>query len=156
MQVKSLLLLVALVGLILVGCADKQSTPAPAMTTAMAKGPSLYDRLGKKEAITAVVNDFVTRVAADNRINQFFAQSNIDSLKVQLVNQICQASGGPCQYTGQDMKTVHQGMGISNAHFNALVEDLVATLNTFKVPTPEQNELLALLGPMRQDIVEKL
>ena len=54
------------------------------------------------------------------------------------------------------MKTVHQGMGISNAHFNALVEDLVATLNKFKVPPQEQNELLALLGPMRQDIVEKL
>ena len=87
MHVKSLLLLVALAGLILAGCTDKQSTPAPA-TTAMTKGPSLYDRLGKKEAITAVVNDFVTRVAADNRINQFFAQSNIESLKVQLVNQI--------------------------------------------------------------------
>jgi hemoglobin len=119
----------------------------------MAKEQTLYTRLGGKEAITAVIDDFVARVAADSRINGFFAGADIPRLKAQLINQVCQASGGPCQYTGGDMKTVHRGMGISNAHFDALVEDLVATLDKFQVPAKEKNALLAVLGPMRQDIV---
>ena len=116
---------------------------------------SLYDRLGGKEAITAVVDDFVGRVAADNRINKFFAKANVPRLKSQLVNQICEASGGPCKYTGPDMKTAHRGMEITNTAFEALVGDLVATLDKFQVGEREQKELLAALGPMKNDIVEK-
>src|SRR5215470_17813587 len=85
---------------------------------------SLYERLGGKEAITAVVDDFVGRVAADKRINGFFAKANVPRLKRRLVDQICEATGGPCTYTGKDMKTAHKGMGITDADFNALVEDL--------------------------------
>ena len=121
----------------------------------MVKEKTLYERLGGKAALTAVIDDFVARVAADARINSFFASTDISRLKSQLVNQVCQASGGPCKYTGQDMKTLHHGMGISNAHFEALVEDLVVTLDKFKVPAKEKNELLAVLGPMRKDIVEQ-
>ena len=116
---------------------------------------SLYDRLGGKTAITAVVDDFVGRVAADNRINGKFANANIPRLKAMLVDQICQASGGPCTYTGRDMKSTHAGMGVSSSDFDALVGDLVATLNKFKVPEREKNELLGALGPMKGDIVEK-
>ncbi len=117
---------------------------------------SLYERLGGKEAITAVVDDFVGRVAADKRINGFFANANIPRLKMHLVNQICEASGGPCKYTGQDMKAVHKGMGITGEAFDALVGDLVATLDKFKVPAKEKGELLSVLGPMKKDIVEKM
>jgi hemoglobin len=116
---------------------------------------SLYQRLGEKPAITAVVDDFVARVAADSRINARFANANIPRLKKNLVDQICEASGGPCTYTGRDMKTMHAGMQISNADFDALVGDLVAALNKFKVPEREKNELLSVLGPMRKDIVER-
>jgi hemoglobin len=116
---------------------------------------SLYERLGGKEAITAVVDDFVGRVAADNRINKFFANANIPRLKTQLVNQICEASGGPCKYTGADMQTAHRGMGVTGAAFDALVGDLVATLDKFKVGEREKNDLLGALGPMKKDIVEK-
>jgi len=121
---------------------------------------SLYDRLGGKAAIVAVVNDFVARVAGDKRINSFFKATAADpkrlaAFKTNLVNQICEASGGPCKYTGKDMKTAHQGMGITTADFNALVGDLVATLNKFKVGAEEQKELLGVLGPMKKDIVEK-
>jgi hemoglobin len=116
---------------------------------------SLYDRLGGKDAIKAVVDDFVSRVAADSRINAFFANTDIAHLKQMLVDQICQASGGPCVYAGKDMKTAHAGMGLSEAHFNALVEDLVATLDQFKVGAQEKKELLSVLGPMKKDIVEK-
>ncbi len=115
---------------------------------------SLYERLGGKPAITAVVDDFVARVAADSRINSRFANTNIPRLKMNLVDQICAASGGPCTYKGRDMRTAHAGMRITNAGFDALVGDLVAALNKFKVPEREKNELLSVLGPMRKDIVE--
>lgn len=121
----------------------------------MMSDKSLYDRLGGKPAITAVVDDFVGRVAADTRINGKFANANIPRLKSMLVDQICQASGGPCTYTGRDMKSVHAGMDISGGDFDALVGDLVTTLNKFKVPEREKNELLGALGPMKSDIVEK-
>jgi hemoglobin len=120
------------------------------------KGQSLYDRLGKKEAITAVVDEFVANVAADTRINKFFASTDIPKLKMHLVNQICEASGGPCKYTGRSMKEAHKGMGISTADFNALVEDLVKALDKFKVGQKEKDELLGVLGPMKSDIVEKM
>ena len=116
---------------------------------------SLYDRLGGKPAITVVVDDFVGRVAADTRINGKFATTDIPRLKMLLVEQICQASGGPCTYTGRSMKATHAGMGVSSAEFDALVGDLVATLNKFKVPEREKNELLGALGPMKGDIVER-
>ena len=118
--------------------------------------PSLYDRLGGKPAIVAVVDDFVANVAADARINGFFAHADIPHLKMELVDQICAGTGGPCAYTGKSMKDAHHGMGISTADFNALVEDLQKSLNKFNVPAKEQGDLLAVLGPMKPDIVEKM
>jgi hemoglobin len=114
---------------------------------------SLYDRLGGQGAIVAVVDDFVGNVAADNRINKFFARTDIPRLKRLLVEQICAGTGGPCTYTGRDMKSAHAGMGITDAQFNALVEDLVKSLDKFKVPEKEKGELLGILGPMKPSIV---
>ena len=114
---------------------------------------SLYDRLGGKSAITAVVDDFVGNVAADSRINRRFQGANIPRLKAMLVDQICEATGGPCKYTGKSMADTHRGMGIGDAEFGALVEDLVKTLDKFKVPTAEKNELLSTLGGMKGQIV---
>lgn len=124
------------------------------------KDKSLYQRLGGKKAITAVVDEFVGRVAADNRINSFFKATASDpkrlaGFKKNLVDQICEASGGPCKYKGKDMKAAHKGMGVSGADFGALVEDLVGALDKFKVGEKEKNELLGALGPMKGDIVEK-
>jgi hemoglobin len=124
-----------------------------ACQTTMAPPKSLYERLGGKDAITAVVDDFVASVAADKRINGYFAKANIPNLKRNLVDQICSATGGPCTYTGRDMKTTHKGMGITDADFNALVGDLQTTLNKFKVPDKEQGELLGILGPLKPQIV---
>lgn len=119
---------------------------------------SLYSRLNGRKGITAVVDEFVNNVGADTRINRFFADTVKDSnrlakFKSTLVSQICSASGGPCKYTGKDMKTAHKGMGITDADFNALVEDLVKALNKFQVGATEQKELLDKLGGMKGDIV---
>lgn len=132
----------------LTGCVGLQSPPQTA------PAPSLYDRLGGKPAITAVVDQFVANVAGDRRINGRFASTDIPRLKGHLVDQVCAGTGGPCTYAGRDMKTTHAGMRISEADFNALVEDLVAALNTYKVPEKEKQELLGILGPMKKDIVE--
>lgn len=115
---------------------------------------SLYDRLGGKSAIVAVVDEFVGRSAGDDRINAKFGRTDVPRLKAMLVDQVCAASGGPCTYTGRDMAVTHAGMGVTAGEFDALVGNLVATLDQFNVPKGEQDELLGLLGPMRPDIVE--
>ena len=119
------------------------------------KQQSLYDRLGGQAAISAVVDDFVGNVAADARINRRFAGTDIPHLKASLVDQICAASGGPCTYGGPDMKTAHKGMRIRDNEWDALVEDLVKSLDKFKVPAQEKNELLTALGGMKPQIVGK-
>ena len=130
---------------LLAGCQDMGMKP---MTD-----KSLYDRLGGKGAITAVVDDFVGNVAGDKRINGFFAKADVPRLKMNLVEQICQATGGPCVYKGKDMKTAHRGMGIADADFNSLVEDLVKSLDKFKVPEKEKGELLGALASLKPQIV---
>jgi hemoglobin len=115
---------------------------------------SLYERLGGLDAITAVVDSFAARCAGDDRINRKFARTDIPRLKKMLVDQVCEAAGGPCVYTGRTMRETHDGMGVTAGEFDALVEDLVATLNEFEVAKAEQEELLGLLGPMRDAIVE--
>jgi hemoglobin len=115
---------------------------------------SLYDRLGGKAAVVAVVDDFVTRCASDGRINAKFARTDVPRLKAMLVEQVSAATGGPVSYTGRGMRETHDGMGVTAGEFDALVADLVATLNQFKVPTKEQKELLGILGSLRGDIVE--
>jgi hemoglobin len=149
---------------LIIGCGGKkdaapntsgEQAAAPVQSEPVATEKSLYERLGGEAAIKAVVDEFVANVGADDRINKYFANADLDRLKGHLVNQIGQASGGPQQYTGRDMKTAHAGMGIDGPAFDALVEDLVKALDKFSVPEQEKNELLAILGPMKSDIVEK-
>jgi hemoglobin len=115
---------------------------------------SLFERLGGAGAVTAVVEDFSARCAKDARINSKFARTDIPRLRSMLIDQVSEATGGPAKYTGRDMKTAHVDMGVTTAEFNALVEDLVATLNKFGVGKREQDELLGILGPLKSDIVE--
>lgn len=147
--------------LVLAACGEKKqtadtatATAAAADTGAPAPAPrSLYDRLGGKDAITVVIDDFVANVAADKRINARFAKTNIPHLKQMLVDQVCQATGGPCTYTGKSMRDAHKGMKITEAEFNALVEDLTLSLNKHNVGAQEKTELLTALGGMKGDIV---
>jgi hemoglobin len=121
---------------------------------------ALYKSLGGKKAITAVVNEFVGRAATDSRINSFFKATaadpkRLDKFKANLVDQICEAAGGPCKYKGKGMKAAHKGMGIGGPDFGALVEDLVGALDKFQVKEADKKALLGVLGPMQSDIVEK-
>jgi hemoglobin len=127
-----------------VGCSRFESKPEA----------SLYHRLGGTPAITAVVGDFLTAVGNDARVKNQPPAERVPALKQSLVELVCQATGGPCVYTGRDMKATHAGMGISQAEFEAVVDDLVQTLNRYEVAEQEKHELLALLAPMRDDIVE--
>jgi hemoglobin len=115
---------------------------------------SLYQRLGGSPAIVAVIDDFVSRCAADARINQKFVRTDVPRLKAMLVDQVTAATGGPATYSGRSMEETHRGMGVTAGEFDALVADLVATLDGFSVPAAEQQELLGILGPLRGDIVE--
>jgi hemoglobin len=115
---------------------------------------TLYERLGGAAAIRAVIDDFVARCAGDSRINRKFARTDVVRLKAMLVEQVSSATGGKVQYTGRSMSETHRGMGVTAGEFDALVEDLVATLNKFDVPEKGRAELLGILGPLRGDIVE--
>jgi hemoglobin len=133
------------------GCPSRtteQAATAPTMAE-----PSLYERLGGLPAIEAVTAKFLENVGGDERINARFANTDLDELKRLLVEQICEATGGPCTYTGKDMRTAHAGMNISEAEFNAMGEDLAAALDFYSVPEREKSELLGAIGGMKGDIV---
>lgn len=118
--------------------------------------PTLYQRLGGRESIKGVVDDFVANVVADPRVNSRFKglqPAAVAKLQTNLADQICDATGGPCAYLGRDMKVAHAGLRITDAEWSATVEGLVKSLNKFKVGAKEQQELLAILGPMKKDIV---
>jgi hemoglobin len=147
-KMKRIALAVLILGAMAVTAAAQESM------SAAAQDKSLYDRLGGLDAIKAVVGEFAGRVLADERVNKKFAKSDAPRLVLHLQEQICAATGGPCKYTGKDMKSAHKGMKVTEGEFKALVEDLVGALDKFNVPEKEKNELLGALAPMAAQIVE--
>jgi hemoglobin len=146
--------------LVLSACASTPSAPEslsapPSAAAAKASaGPSLYQRLGGRDVIDAFVATFVVNVGRDPRIQLRFLFTDLDSLRGHLSAQICEASGGPCKYTGKPMQSGHAGMHIRDAEFDAMAEDLVAALKAHGIGPAEQKELLAVVGAMRPEIVE--
>lgn len=137
-----------------------------ACATMTAAPPSLYERIRLTDsagmpregraAIAIVVDDFVANMVADSRVNARFQGMQppaVFKLKSHLSDQICEATGGPCSYLGRDMKATHAGMNITEAEWNATVENLVKALDKHKVGAKEKSELLSALGPMKRDIV---
>jgi hemoglobin len=119
---------------------------------------TLYKRLGGYDAIAAVTDDFIGRLATDPALGKFFAghsKSTLQMLRQHVVDQLCAATGGPCYYIGRDMKTAHAGLGITEAEWNTSVTHLNATFDKFGVPQAERDEFLAILGTLKGDIVEK-
>lgn len=115
---------------------------------------SLHDRLGGVDALRAVTEAFEAQAAKDSRIAQKFARTDLARLTKEFVDQLCEATGGPCHYTGRGMKETHANMGVTNGEFDAFMEVLGGVLDDFKVPKDDQGELASLITPFREQIVE--
>src|SRR3954470_3747364 len=149
--------LLALMGSAVWAQTPKQTATAGATLT-MQEKKSLYARLGGYDAIALVVDDFITRLATDKRFEKFFTGFSDDSkkrLRQHILDQFCVAAGGPCVYTGREMRTVHKGLGITEADWDVAAKHLVEALDKYKVPEAEKNELLAFVTSQKKDIVEK-
>ena len=119
---------------------------------------TLYKRLGGYDALAAVTDAFIGRLASDPQLGRFFVGHSKDSLgriRQLIVDQLCAVTGGPCIYFGRDMKTAHKGLGITEKDWQASVSHLIATLDKFKVPQREKDEVLSAISSLRADIVEK-
>ena len=133
------------------------SASAPARSGPQSKD-SLYKRLGGYDALAAVTDDFIGRLATDKQLEKFFIGLSTDSknkVRQLVVDQLCAATGGPCIYLGRDMKTAHKGLGITESDWDVAVKHLLATLDKFKVPAQEKNEVVTALSGLKKDIVEK-
>lgn len=120
--------------------------------------PSLYKRIGGYDAIAAVVDDFIPRLATDAKLSRFFVGASLEHqkhIRQMVVDQVCAVSGGPCLYLGRPMKQAHTGLGITETDWNASVVHFVATLDKFKVPEKEKAELIGAVASLKGDIVEK-
>ncbi|HEX8845018.1 MAG TPA: group 1 truncated hemoglobin [Pyrinomonadaceae bacterium] len=144
--------------LLLVGGNWKANAQSNEQAAAHQETPSLYKRLGGYDALAAVTDDFIGRLATDKQLGRFFGGASTDSkkrIRQHVLDQLCEATGGPCFYIGRSMKASHAGLGITEAEWDLGVKLLVETLNKFKVPQAEQGELAKILGTLKPDIVEK-
>ncbi len=157
---KEITLAFCLAGTLAIGAAGQPSVNASLAGAAglAQEKKTLYARLGGYDAIAAVVDDFITRLATDKRFERFFTGFSDDSkkrLRQHILDQFCVAAGGPCVYMGRDMKTTHKGLGITEADWDAAAKHLVEALDKYKVPQAEKDELLAFVVTQKKDIVEK-
>lgn len=120
-----------------------------------AHAESLYEKLGESPTIYKVMVRTLELSMQDERVASTLARSDLDRLAQLLTDQTCELTGGPCTYDGLDMKKAHIGLGLTTAHFNALVEHLQRAMSEENIPNRTQNQLLALFAPMHRDVVEK-
>ena len=133
--------------------------PTIGIQAADTKG-TLYERLGGQPAITAVASELVDSILADSRVNKWFAHAasspaNAAAYKAKLAEFLCQSTQGPCKYQGLNMTAAHKDRAITGEAFDAVVQDLIAVLDKLKVPAKEKGEVLAMLGPLKNVIVQK-
>ena len=126
---------------------------ASAMAQTASKNDQLYKAFGEKAGLVALMDDFMVRLLADPRTGPHFQPANQQRVKEQLVDQLCDLGGGPCQYKGADMQSSHSNLDIKKSDFHALVEVLQQSMDAKNIPFRKQNEMLALLAPMNRDII---
>ncbi|MDP1567692.1 MAG: group 1 truncated hemoglobin [Polaromonas sp.] len=136
-------LVLAASGLMVAGASFAQTAP----------NDQLYKAFGEKAGLVSLMDDFMVRLLADPRTGPHFKPSNQQRVKEQLVDQLCQLSGGPCVYKGADMKSAHANLDIKKSDFNALVEVLQQSMDAKGIPFRTQNQMLALLAPMHRDTI---
>ena len=118
---------------------------------------TLYERLGGYDAICAVAGDLLPRLQADPQLGRFWQHRGEDGLRLEkqlLIDFLCSSAGGPLYYTGRDMKTSHKGMKISESDWSAFLGHVTATLEAFKVPQAERDQVIAFVQSTKSDIVE--
>lgn len=119
---------------------------------------TLYQRLGGYDALAAVTEDFIGRMANDPQLKRFFIGLSTDSkrrVRNHVVDFLCVATGGPCVYTGRDMETVHTGLNITDADWDIAIKHLTATVEKFKVPAQEKQEVLTAISALKPKIVNR-
>ncbi|TYC58209.1 group 1 truncated hemoglobin [Marinobacter sp. BW6] len=131
-----------MMALVLGGCQSLNSKP----------DDSLYQQLGEREGIANVVEDLLYLIVDDERINQQFKGVDVAQFHDNLTDQLCELSGGPCTYTGREMRELHSDMAITDTQFNALAENLILSMEQNNIPTGAQNRLLKQLIPLYPDI----
>jgi hemoglobin len=146
------LLLTLLTGALIAGAQEVAKPQSPTATK------TLYQRLGGYDALAAVVEDFLGRLGNDAQLKRFFIGLSTDSkrkVRNHTVDFLCIATGGPCLYTGRDMETVHTGLNITDSDWDVSVKHLVATLDKFKVPAQEKQEVLTAIGGLKSKIANR-
>lgn len=158
MKLVKISMLALVLGMMMTSCKEEEE---------MVATPKLYERLGGVNAISAVVDEFIGRVAANPDMKRTFqplltevgqkgaASPKLIALRQNLIDQIGEASGGPQKYMGKDMVTAHKGMMITEVEFNSLAGNLSGALDKFSVPAAEKNELLTVIGSLKPSIVGK-
>ncbi|MFN3579907.1 MAG: group I truncated hemoglobin [Pseudomonas sp.] len=127
--------------------------PQPSQQQQAKAEDNLYQALGGQAGIERIVEGMLINISENQRIVHHFSETDIDRLNEKLIEQFCFESGGPCQYTGDSMVDSHTGLNLTEADFNALVEDLIDAMRAEGVPVTAQNRLLSRLAPMRGDII---
>ena len=136
-------------------CATETAPPAKAADTKDKKDDALFKGLGGIPGITAVVDDFTGRVGGDTRLAGRFQGADMAAFRKALVDQICETTGGPCTYTGRDMKTAHAGMGVTGEEFRLVMTHMIESLQARKVDPKIEGKVVGLLLSMKGSIVEK-
>ena len=146
-----------LAGLVAAAGCDRPAEK-PAGSPPAAANATLYQRLGGYDALAAVTDDFLGRMLGDPKMAPYFESLDDGGKKrvrQMIVDQLCAATGGPCVYVGADMAKAHKGLNISETAFGVAAQYLTATLDKFQVPQKEKDEVLAIVGSTRNDIVGK-
>lgn len=149
-------LFVGIATALLVGCSSRAPAPEAAPALFPRSPGTLYHRIGGYDALAAMVDDFLGRMLKDSQIEPFFRDLQTGEkqrVRQMLVDQLCEATGGPCVYVGKDMRTAHTGLGINEQDWTRAVGHLAATLELFRVLAKDREELLAAVASLRDQIV---
>jgi hemoglobin len=123
--------------------------------------PALYDRLGGLKGIAVVVDDFIDRLVVNKTLNKNPAidagrkSAPAPYLKVQVSQLVCEVTGGPCKYSGRDMKSSHAHLNISETEWKVMAAEFKKSLDKYKVPAAEQKELFDIVATTKKDIVTR-
>ncbi|WP_049631491.1 group 1 truncated hemoglobin [Cellvibrio sp. pealriver] len=124
-----------------------------ACTNQSAQQPSLYDALGQYEGINNITHQLILNIAKDERVKHRYKGVNMTKFKKGMSDYVCAAVGGPCKYSGDNMRLVHAGHNYTNTEFNAIVDNLILAMEQRGVPVVTQNRLLAILARDYKDVV---